>query len=44
MVRELRSSPDDLIALDDALRDLAAVDPSKAELIKLRYFIGLPLE
>jgi RNA polymerase sigma factor (TIGR02999 family) len=34
----------DLLALDDALRDLAAGDPQKAELVKLRYFAGLTME
>src|SRR5262245_13530802 len=35
---------DDLLALDDALAALAAEDPAKAELVKLRYFAGLTLE
>jgi RNA polymerase sigma factor (TIGR02999 family) len=35
---------DDLVALDDALTELAAQQPAKAELIKLRYFAGLTLE
>jgi RNA polymerase sigma factor (TIGR02999 family) len=30
-----------LLALDEALARLAAADPAKAELVKLRYFIGL---
>jgi RNA polymerase sigma factor (TIGR02999 family) len=34
---------EDLIALDQALDQLAAVDPIKAELVKLRYFAGLSL-
>jgi len=34
----------DLLALDDALKHLEAIDPSKAELVKLRYFAGLSLE
>jgi RNA polymerase sigma factor (TIGR02999 family) len=34
---------EDLIALDQALDQLAAVDPIKAELVKLRYFAGLTL-
>ncbi|HVK14720.1 MAG TPA: ECF-type sigma factor, partial [Gemmataceae bacterium] len=34
---------EDLIALDDALTRLAAEDPDKAELVKLRYFAGLTL-
>jgi RNA polymerase sigma factor (TIGR02999 family) len=32
---------DDLLALNDALDQLAAKDPQKAELVKLRYFAGL---
>jgi RNA polymerase sigma factor (TIGR02999 family) len=35
---------DDLIALNDALDDLARREPTKAELVKLRYFAGLSLE
>jgi RNA polymerase sigma factor (TIGR02999 family) len=35
---------DDLLALDEALADLAREDPAKAELVKLRYFAGLTLE
>ncbi len=35
---------DDLLALDEALDRLTAKDPSKAELIKLRYFAGLTME
>ena len=31
----------DLIALDEALEKLALKDPRKAELVKLRFFIGL---
>jgi RNA polymerase sigma factor (TIGR02999 family) len=34
---------EDLIALDQALDQLAAADPIKAELVKLRYFAGLSL-
>ena len=36
--------PDDLIALDEALTELAQTDPAKAELVKLRYFAGLTIE
>jgi RNA polymerase sigma factor (TIGR02999 family) len=32
---------DELLALDEALEKLAAKDPLKAELVKLRYFAGL---
>jgi RNA polymerase sigma factor (TIGR02999 family) len=35
---------DDLLALDEALARLAAADPRKAELVRLRYFAGLTLE
>jgi RNA polymerase sigma factor (TIGR02999 family) len=34
----------DLLALDDALTQLAAQEPVKAELVKLRYFAGLSIE
>ena len=34
----------DLLALDEALTRLAAREPAKAELVKLRYFAGLTLE
>ncbi len=34
---------DDLLALDQALNKLAAEDPPKAELVKLRYFAGFTL-
>ena len=34
----------ELLALDDALTDLAAQDFAKAELVKLRYFAGLSLD
>jgi RNA polymerase sigma factor (TIGR02999 family) len=35
---------DDLLALDEALEQLAQVDTSKAELVKLLYFAGFNLE
>jgi RNA polymerase sigma factor (TIGR02999 family) len=35
---------EDLLALDEALSRLAAVDPPKAALVKLRYFAGLSTE
>jgi RNA polymerase sigma factor (TIGR02999 family) len=34
---------DDVVAVDDALDGLAAADPQAAELVKLRYFAGLPI-
>jgi RNA polymerase sigma factor (TIGR02999 family) len=43
---ELAECPDDekLLAMDDALVRLAANDPVKAELVKLRYFAGLTIK
>ena len=38
-----REPREDLIALDEALDRLAAEDPLKADLVKLRYFVGLTL-
>src|SRR6266542_6755693 len=35
---------EDLLALDEALTRLAAQEPVKAEVVKLRYFAGLSLE
>jgi RNA polymerase sigma factor (TIGR02999 family) len=35
---------EDLVALDEALDKLAAKDPLKAELVKLRHFAGLTVE
>jgi RNA polymerase sigma factor (TIGR02999 family) len=35
---------EDVLALDEALGKLAAEDPAKADLVKLRYFAGLTLE
>jgi RNA polymerase sigma factor (TIGR02999 family) len=34
----------DILAVDEALSKLAAEDPTKAELVKLRYFGGLSVE
>jgi RNA polymerase sigma factor (TIGR02999 family) len=36
--------PGPLLALDEALTRLAAEDPQKAELVKLRFFTGLSIE
>jgi RNA polymerase sigma factor (TIGR02999 family) len=35
--------PDDLVALDEALGHLESIDPVAAQLVKLRYFAGLPM-
>jgi RNA polymerase sigma factor (TIGR02999 family) len=38
-------APDDqLLAINEALDKFAALDPSKAELVKLRYFAGLTIQ
>lgn len=37
------SAPEDLVVLDEALSQLAEVDPRAAELVNLRYFAGLTL-
>ena len=34
---------DDLLALDEALGELAAADPQAARLVELRYFAGLTI-
>jgi RNA polymerase sigma factor (TIGR02999 family) len=39
-----KTSPEDLLVLDEALSALGAEDPVTADLIKLRYFAGLSLE
>lgn len=36
-----RSPDEDVLALDEALRKLAEVDPLKSQLVELRYFAGL---
>ncbi len=35
---------EEVLALDEALTELARKDPAKAEVVKLRYFAGLTLE
>ena len=35
---------DQLLAVNEALEKLSAIDPRKAELVKLRYFVGLNFE
>ena len=35
--------PEDLVALDEALNKLAALDKTAADLVQLRFFAGLPL-
>jgi RNA polymerase sigma factor (TIGR02999 family) len=36
--------PEDLLALDDALRRLADLDPRASRIVELRYFVGLTNE
>ncbi len=38
------ASPDELLALDEALTRLAAEDPDAAQVVQLRYFAGLSVE
>jgi RNA polymerase sigma factor (TIGR02999 family) len=40
----LNEEPGDLVALDEALARLAGHDPQAAELVKLHFFAGLPVE
>lgn len=42
LVTETRS--DELLALDEALEELAAQDPRKSQIVELRYFGGLTVE
>ncbi|MFN6964832.1 MAG: sigma-70 family RNA polymerase sigma factor [Pyrinomonadaceae bacterium] len=39
-----RERSSELVALDDALNALAAIDPQKAKIVELRYFGGLSIE
>jgi DNA-directed RNA polymerase specialized sigma24 family protein len=40
----LTAPPDELLAVHDALDNLAKQDPVAAELDKLRYFVGMTME
>ena len=40
----LTAPPDELLAVHEALDKLTAEDPSAAELVKLRYFVGMTME
>ena len=42
LLSECRS--DELIALDDALTDLAAIAPRKVQVVELKYFVGFSIE
>jgi RNA polymerase sigma factor (TIGR02999 family) len=39
-----QSTPEQLLALDDALAKLAAADPAAARLVEMRYFAGLTVD
>ena len=44
-VQEPSPAPDlDIVALDDALRDLARIDPQQSRVVELRFFSGLSIE
>lgn len=38
----ISTTHDQIIEINDAINDLAKLDPQAAELVKLRYFVGLP--
>jgi RNA polymerase sigma factor (TIGR02999 family) len=40
----LAAPPEELLEVNDALDKLAAEDPQAAELVKLRYFVGMTME
>ena len=40
----LEEKDPDILALDDALRSLAAVDPRQSRIVEMRYFTGLSVE
>ncbi|MSU60797.1 MAG: sigma-70 family RNA polymerase sigma factor [Pedosphaera sp.] len=40
----LAAQPDELLAVDEALSILEIEDPSAAQLVKLRYFVGITME
>jgi RNA polymerase sigma factor (TIGR02999 family) len=40
----VHDSPDELLALDNAITKLAAEDPTSVELVKLRVFTGMSIE
>lgn len=40
----LTAPPDELLAVNDALDKLAKEDPAAAELVKMRYFVGMTMD
>ncbi len=44
-IEERSPKPDlDIVALDDALKDLARIDPQQSRVVELRFFTGLSIE
>jgi RNA polymerase sigma factor (TIGR02999 family) len=44
-LNEAGECPDlDIVALDDALKDLARIDPQQSRVVELRFFTGLSIE
>jgi RNA polymerase sigma factor (sigma-70 family) len=43
-VSDAGGEPLDVIALDDALRELEALSPRQGRVVELRYFAGLSIE
>jgi RNA polymerase sigma factor (TIGR02999 family) len=39
-----RMAPDELLAIDDLLERLREEDPTAAEIVKLRYFVGFSID
>lgn len=40
----VKATPEEILALDDALTKLAAEEPSAARIVQLHFFAGLPIE
>jgi len=40
----LGTNPDEILALDEAIRSLAELDPRAAEVVRLRFFAGLDVD
>lgn len=40
----VRKTPDEILAIDEALSRFAEVEPQAAEIVKLRYFAGMSVE
>ena len=40
----LQSSPEEMLALDASLKELAEADPRQSQIVELRFFCGLSVE